>query len=61
MNLFQAKQKEFQSEEEFASEISKLATRAYSGMPREQRDGLTRKHFVQGLKPEITPAIGVLD
>ena len=61
LNLFQVKQKEFQSVGEFASDISKFATRAYSGMPREQRDRLTRKHFVQGLKPEIAQAIGVLD
>ena len=52
-NLFLARQKEFQSVEDFASEINKLATRAYSDMPREQQDGLTREHFVQGLKPEI--------
>lgn len=52
-NLFQARQGENQSVDDYASEISKLASRAYSEMSRVQKDKLLKEHFVQGLKSEI--------
>ncbi|VDH98414.1 Hypothetical predicted protein [Mytilus galloprovincialis] len=52
-NLFQARQREGQNVEDFASEINKLATRAYSDMKRDQKDVLIKEHFIQGLKQDI--------
>lgn len=52
-NLFQARQQNSQNVEDFASEINKLATRAYSDMKRDQKDVLIKEHFIQGLKPDI--------
>lgn len=52
-NLFQARQKDNQTVEDYASEINKLAIRAYSDMKRSQKDVLIKEHFIQGLKPEI--------
>ncbi|CAC5372724.1 unnamed protein product [Mytilus coruscus] len=44
---------EGQNVEDFASEINKLATRAYSDMKRDQKDVLIKEHFIQGLKQDI--------
>ncbi|CAC5358209.1 unnamed protein product [Mytilus coruscus] len=52
-NPFQARQREGQNVEDFASEINKLATRAYSDMKRDQKDVLIKEHFIQGLKQDI--------
>lgn len=52
-NLFQACQRDGQTVEDFASEINKLAVRAYSDMKREQKDVLIKEHFIQGLKQDI--------
>ena len=52
-NLFGCRQTESQTVDDYAANISKLATRAYMDMPRRQKETLTKEHFVQGLKPEI--------
>lgn len=52
-NLFQARQKDYQTVENFASKINKLAMHAYSDMGRQQKDVLIKEHFVLGLRPDI--------
>ena len=44
LNLFQVRQNETQTVGDFASEITKLAARAYGDMDRNQNDGLIREH-----------------
>lgn len=52
-NLFGCQQSDQQSVEDYASEITKLTSRAYVEMPRKQKEILTKEHFVQGLKPDL--------
>ena len=52
-NLFQARQGTVQSIDDYTSGITKLSAKAYGDMDRDQKDGLIREHFVQGLRPEI--------
>lgn len=52
-NLFGCKQKDQQSVDDYASEITKLTSRAYVEMPKRQKEILTKEHFVQGLNPDL--------
>lgn len=52
-NLFGYRQAEIQTVDDYAANITKLATRAYMDMPRRQKETLTKEHFIQGLRPEI--------